>query len=79
MYEYHYDGGHGWLKVPMSEIEELGDKVDITSYSYRKDGYAYLEEDWDATQFMVAKGITMQEVTSVDDGDDSIIRTYPRF
>lgn len=51
-YEYHTDPGHGWLKVPMKEIEELG--IKITEFSYQDGDFGYLEEDLDAGTFMRA-------------------------
>jgi len=48
------DPAHGWVKVPMSVLKELGIESDITSYSYRKGDIAYLEEDVDAMKFIDA-------------------------
>lgn len=48
------DPAHGWVRVPMSVLKELGIESDITSYSYRKGGIAYLEEDVDAMTFIDA-------------------------
>ena len=31
------DPAHGWVKVPMSVLVELGIDKEITSYSYRKE------------------------------------------
>ena len=54
-YEFFSDPGHGWLKVPLKEIEQLGlaDKISICSYINA--GYVYLEEDWDLPLFLQAK------------------------
>jgi len=46
---------HGWLKVPLSELEELGIRNKISAYSYKDSLYAYLEEDCDLTMFIEAK------------------------
>ena len=54
-YTFYEDPGHGWLKVPMGELIELGIAGKITSCSYRDDDSAYLEEDCDLTMFLVAK------------------------
>ncbi len=59
----HSDPGHAWLAVKLSEIEMLGIKTDISSYSYIKGKTAYLEEDCDAPKFiqaMRAKGIEVE-------------------
>ncbi len=47
--------GHGWLRVPLSELDALGIRDKITKYSYEDDLYAYLEEDDDLTTFVEAK------------------------
>lgn len=59
----HSDPGHAWLAVKLSEIEMLGIKTDISSYSYVRGKTAYLEEDCDAGKFiqaMRAKGIEVE-------------------
>jgi len=61
-YTYYTDPGHGWLAVAMEELELLGIKDQVSNYSYRKDGIAYLEEDCDMALFMNAmasKGVTV--------------------
>lgn len=47
--------GHSWLRVPLSELDALGIRDDITDYSYQDNLYAYLEEDCDLTTFIEAK------------------------
>ena len=46
---------HSWLRVPLSELDELGISDNITEYSYKDNLYAYLEEDCDLTTFIEAK------------------------
>jgi len=46
---------HGWLRVPLSELDALRIRDNITEYSYEDDLYAYLEEDCDLTTFIEAK------------------------
>jgi hypothetical protein len=48
------DPGHGWLEVPIAELDALGIRKDITRYSYMKGKMAYLEEDKDATTYLNA-------------------------
>lgn len=57
-YTLHSDPGHGWLEVPIAELQELGIIGQITSFSYvSSDGEtAYLEEDCDLSTFARAKG-----------------------
>ena len=46
---------HSWLRVPLSELDALGIRDDITEYSYKDNLYAYLEEDCDLRTFLEAK------------------------
>ena len=43
------DPGHSWLQVPLADIAALRIERRISSYSFILEGYAYLEEDADAT------------------------------
>ena len=42
------DPGHGWLRVPLTDIAQLSLETQITPYSYIIGDFAYLEEDYDA-------------------------------
>ncbi|WP_297085404.1 hypothetical protein [uncultured Draconibacterium sp.] len=55
-YTFFSDPGHGWLKVPIEHIKQLGIESQITCFSYvsNNDKYAYLEEDVDANIFVKA-------------------------
>jgi hypothetical protein len=51
----HTDDGHGWLRVTIGEVTMLGFNVtDFSKYSYRRGEDLYLEEDCDASRFVVA-------------------------
>ncbi len=54
-YHMHSDQSHGWLKVPMTELEFLGIAKSITKFSFIKGEHVYLEEDCNATLFCDAK------------------------
>lgn len=75
------DSGHGWLRVPLSELRGL--PVNISTYSYRDTRFAYLEEDCDAPAFIDAWearhgiGLVIGE-HRVTDGE-SIIRRLSRY
>lgn len=59
----HSDPGHAWLAVKLSELDMLGIRHDISTYSYVKGKTVYLEEDCDAPKFiqaMRAKGIEVE-------------------
>jgi len=50
-YTLHIDAAHAWLEVPKQELEIYGVAGNISTYSYEKDGTAYLEEDCDMATF----------------------------
>jgi hypothetical protein len=81
-YTYYTDPGHGWLAVAMEELDLLGIRDQISPYSYRKDGIAYLEEDCDMALFidtMASKGVEVKLKHMNEPRNDSIIRSYRRF
>jgi len=53
-YKLYSDPSHGWLKVKLSVLSTLGIVGDITSFSYIRGEYAYLEEDQDVDTFLNA-------------------------
>lgn len=53
-FEAFSDPGHGWAKVHMKLLVDLGIEDKITSFSYVRGMYAYLEEDCDLTTFVNA-------------------------
>lgn len=58
---FYADPGHGWAKVRRSELVKLGIADKISSCSYQKGVYVYLEEDCDLSVYMDAlraRGIT---------------------
>jgi hypothetical protein len=56
MLKHHFytDGGHGWLKVPLSRLKKMSIADKITSYSYMLTSNAYLEEDCDVSTYVRA-------------------------
>lgn len=54
-FQFMADPSHGWLKVPVTELERLGIQDDISKYSYERNGMAYLEEDLDMGLFLKAR------------------------
>jgi hypothetical protein len=80
-FHVYNDPGHGWCKVPVKFLEELGVMDEITPYSYLLGEHAYLEEDQDASTFvraLEAKGIPFTWV-SHHTNRRSRIRDYPAF
>lgn len=83
-YKFFADPSHGWLRVPMAHIEELGITDRISAYSYKRGKWAYLEEDCDYRVFEEAFkerfDIYPQLHWSVKPAKNwSVIRTYDFF
>jgi hypothetical protein len=65
--KYIHDPAHGWLEVPMADIETLGIRPDISNCSFIAGADAYLEEDCDAAVYLNAlddQGITRPAIVS---------------
>jgi hypothetical protein len=77
VYHFYEDPSHGWLKVPLAELDALGLTEKISPYSYMRNGYAYLEEDDDLAIFVKAKGGVRAVYHRAD--RDSRIRRYDRY
>lgn len=78
------DPAHGWLRVPLALIVELGLADTISKYSYRQGNYGYLEEDRDATIFIMAAKDAGWELEFADSpahysDHDSIVRSFPSW
>jgi len=83
MFEFHYDAGHGWMKVPRAIVRAIGlTESDFSAYSYADADHLYLEEDCDAPAFAqafeVMKGVPL-DVAEIDDGPESFIRSLRRL
>ncbi len=76
------DSSHGWLKVPMSELERLNIVDAISSHSYVRNDVAYLEQDVDAVTFLdarVAEGKPVAKIKEHSRNGQSRIRKYAMF
>ena len=75
------DPAHGWLKVPLSEVQDSG--ANISKYSYKDENHAYLEEDSDMYKFLVSAKYLINGKLSVgintEYQEDCFIRNLPRF
>ena len=85
---FYSDSAHGWAKVSINEIKELGIEKDITTYSYVADDSVYLEEDYDLSLYINAikkeygDDIDINFIdhkSRVDKDGLSCIRDYPRY
>ena len=54
-YIYYSDSGHGWIKVPFVELLRLNIAHKITSFSFHRGDYVYLEECNDYATFEKVK------------------------
>jgi hypothetical protein len=77
------DPGHGWLKVPIKLLQQLGIAHKITAWSYQRASHAYLEEDCDMQLFVRAYekrfGHKPEDGTYTHSNKSSKIRNYPYF
>lgn len=81
-YTFYTDPGHGWLEVPLADIEALGIRKEISHYSFLNGSIAYLEEDCDAGLFLQAyknKYGEAPEISEIHTNYDSHVRRYRRF
>ena len=78
---FYADPGHGWGRVKISKLQQLGILDQISSYSYTRGDYAYLEEDSDLNTFcnaMKARGKTVT-FRAYHTNKSSRIRSYRPF
>jgi hypothetical protein len=81
-FDFVSDPSHGWLKVPLTELERLGIVDQISAYSFLKDGMAYLEEDRDMKVFTTARDAAGEgDIRMIEHvrNRESRIRKYPSF
>jgi hypothetical protein len=75
------DPGHSWAKVRKEELIELGIADEISSCSYERGDYAYLEEDCDRLKYLEAlraKGIKWQFVENFTN-QECRVRSYNNY
>lgn len=53
-FNYYSDPSHGWLKVKKDLLIKLGISNQISTYSYQRGEWAYLEEDCDFSKLVDA-------------------------
>ena len=78
---YYTDPGHGWIKVSLKELEKYDLMDKISTYSYIRKDYAYLEEDGDANIYvrkLASVGIEAK-LKILNSNKSSKIRSYERF
>ncbi|RLD84453.1 MAG: hypothetical protein DRJ10_01255 [Bacteroidetes bacterium] len=80
-FNFYCDPGHGWIKVPLTLLSELGIADKISSYSYINKDHAFLEEDCDASLFihsMKAQGYKIS-LNEFHTNNSSKIRSYDEY
>jgi hypothetical protein len=77
------DAGHGWGRVFRTDLRDLNILQDITSFSYQKNRYVYLEEDCDLSTYVNALKNLYPDIEinfkTVNNSNYSSIRTYDNF
>lgn len=80
-FQFYADPGHGWVKVKRDLLKELGIEEKISSYSYQRGEFVYLEEDCDQSLFwqtMKDQGCEVEYVHH-HTNNYSRIRSYQSF
>ena len=79
--DVYSDPSHAWVKIPVARLEKLNIRVRISSYSYQRNGTAYLEEDLDAMILVTELKSRGYEVKFREFNTDkrSKIRSYETF
>lgn len=80
-YRIYADPGHAWCRVHRSKLIKLGILDKISSYSYQRGEWVYLEEDNDLSKFIAAckeKGETPKFIEE-HTNRQSKIRSYEYF
>lgn len=77
-FTHYVDPGHSWVRVPLKMLDKLSIANKISSYSYQRTDYVYLEEDCDFSVFLGAMKARGQKVELVSKYTDrqSRIRGY---
>ena len=81
VYQRYHDPGHSWLRVRLTELITLGISTEISSYSYQRGEWAYLEEDCDMDVFVRACEARGRKITIKDHvtNNSSRIRTFQPY
>lgn len=81
-FPYIKDSGHGWVRVPRTELAKAGCEADISKYSFQKGRNVFLEEDADLQVFVDARsklGLETKFAEYVNKSRPSRIRNYPVY
>jgi hypothetical protein len=76
------DPGHAWARFPKARLVKLGIADKISTYSYERNGQAFLEEDCDLSVLINAlKGVGYTDIKFDEShtNKSSKIRSYCRY
>lgn len=78
---FYADPAHGWLKVPLKDLDKLGIKDKISECSYYRGEFAYLEEDCDMNVYIYALRALGYKVNIVyhSSNRSSVVRNFENF
>jgi hypothetical protein len=77
---YYTDAGHGWIKVSRADLDALDIAHKITTYSYERGPWVYLEEDCDASTYMEAAKAAGWTLNLIEHyAERSTIRNFPHY
>lgn len=78
---FYADPAHGWLKVPLKDLDKLGIKDKISECSYYRGEFAYLEEDCDMNVYIYAMRALGYKVNIVyhSSNRSSVVRNFENF
>jgi hypothetical protein len=78
-YTYITDSGHGWLAVPIKDVDaaDVATKISEHSYVAQKTGMMYLEEDVDMPLFMKEAGVTQDDLREMHHDGECFVRKLP--
>lgn len=78
---FYADPAHGWLKVPLRDLDKLGIKDKISECSYYRGEFAYLEEDCDMSMYLYAMRALGYKVNIVyhSSNRSSVVRNFETF
>lgn len=82
VYTYYQNPDHGWVRVPLAELRDLG--FQPSTYSYVDGPWAYLEEDCDAPAWIKARAaagcpVARETLREVHQNGESHIRDMARY
>jgi hypothetical protein len=76
---WYSDCGHAWLRVKTIEASRIGILNKVSSFSFCKGKYIYLEEDCDARLYLEYNNLEARQIERKSCNGNSKIRSYDKF